>query len=62
VVITGGVAKNTGEYKALKMPLQTLKAAPQTNGALGAAVLTREALKKRVFNREIPLPAIVFDT
>ncbi len=48
VVITGGGAKNIGEYEALqeklKMPLQTLKVDPQINGALGAAVMAREAV------------------
>jgi predicted CoA-substrate-specific enzyme activase len=50
VVITGGVAKNIGEYEALQeklnMPLQMLKIDPQINGALGAAVMAREAVLK----------------
>src|SRR6056297_570744 len=48
IAITGGVAKNVGVYEALeeklKMPVQTLRVDPQLNGALGAAVMAREAL------------------
>ena len=48
IAITGGVAKNAGVYEALeeklKMPVQTLRVDPQLNGALGAAVMAREAL------------------
>lgn len=48
VVITGGVAKNSGIYQALSerisAPMLKLPVDPQTNGALGAAVLAMEAL------------------
>ncbi|MFP3980016.1 MAG: acyl-CoA dehydratase activase [Desulfobacterales bacterium] len=52
IVVTGGVAKNIGVYAALqeklKMPVQTLRMDPQINGALGAAVMAREAVLEKV--------------
>jgi predicted CoA-substrate-specific enzyme activase len=49
IVMTGGVAKNKGVFKALSeglgMPVRTLeKIDPQLNGALGAALFARESM------------------
>lgn len=52
IVVTGGVAKNSGVYEALqeklKMPLQHLRVDPQINGALGAAVIASEVVAEKV--------------
>ena len=52
VVMTGGVAKNKGVFKALekglKVPIKTLENFdPQLNGALGAAIFAKEALSDK---------------
>jgi (R)-2-hydroxyacyl-CoA dehydratese activating ATPase len=51
IVMTGGVAKNKGVFKALSKglgrPVKALSTIdPQLNGALGAALIARETVKK----------------
>lgn len=53
IVMTGGVAKNKGVFKALekglKVPIKSLENFdPQLNGALGAAIFAKEALSKKL--------------
>jgi predicted CoA-substrate-specific enzyme activase len=59
VVLTGGVAKNTGMVKAMQVNLECdilIPEEPLTTGALGAAILAKEAYTKTVSAGET-LPA-----
>ncbi len=51
VVMTGGVAKNSGMFNALSdglgVPVKTLPVDPQINGALGAALFAAEMLDQK---------------